>query len=70
MRLPNQSAGVVRTATYRRGLQRGDVVPARAAFLRETGGVSPFVGGLAVFAIVGCKCPCCIEIAGHLVCCE
>jgi hypothetical protein len=71
MRLPNQAVPVTRNAKYSRGLQRGSVFPAQAAFQMAEQELSPFVGGLdpILAAIKACKCPCCQEVAGHLVCC-
>ena len=67
MMIPNQSTGIIRTAIYGRGLQRGDVVPAQLALV----GTPLISGGAGLMATPkSCKCPCCFVIGGDtLVCC-
>jgi hypothetical protein len=69
MMIPNQSTGIIHTAIYGRGLQRGYVVPAQLTLVR-----TPPISGRAGFGFqaepVSCKCPCCFVIGGDtLVCC-
>jgi hypothetical protein len=58
MRLPNQSAGVVRSAASREVLREGNIVPARVS--RRVIGRSDEEPGRA-----SCVCPCCIMEANR-----
>ncbi len=80
MRLPNQSAGFDRSfgaqsvLINRQGLMpqqmilQSGVVSAQLAVQRAATGSA--MDGLGLAATASCKCPCCIEVAGHLVCCS
>jgi hypothetical protein len=74
MLLPKQSAGVIRRIAGT-GVRAGVIGAERLSLVH--GGVltAPRVESTGIEpqriaeATASCKCPCCIEVAGHLVCC-
>jgi len=74
MRLPQQSLGVRRVTNTMR-VETGAVPQAVVTRQRPDnvliGGGIGSIGGVGdLNAITQCKCPCCIEIAGSLICCD